>query len=280
MGKRLSDERISAFREEGYVNAVPVFSSAECAQFRAQVEAFEAARPADVHWAFDIKANLLFPWVYELSRHPALLDLIEDLIGPDLLLTNSIFRIKEPGASTHYGWHQDSARIRVEPRFVIAYIALSEATPDNGCLRVIPGSQHEVQSFGLVSYADRQVARVKNVDETEAVDLVLAPGEVAVFDCNTVHGSGPNRSGGRRIALLNDYSRPDARQDVGQGSGQLMRGRDGFGLIAPEPVPVGDCTEVEAAARRQILNAYPENVLMGPLAPGAVPSFADADRAS
>ena len=83
-------------------------------------------------------------------------------------------------------------------------------------------------------------------------------------------------SGARRVALLNDYSRPDAKQDVGQGSGQLVRGHDGLSLIAAEPVPAHECTEVEAAARRNILNAYPENVLMGPLAPGAKPSFADA----
>ena len=205
MGKRLDQQAIDEFQEHGFVSGVPVFSQSECHAFNQQIERFERERPADVPWAFDIKTNLLFRWVYELGCHPRLLDLIEDLVGPDILLTNSIFRIKEPGSSTHYGWHQDAARIRVEPRFVIAYVAISAATPDNGCLRVIPGSQHDVQPFGLVGYADRKVARVKEVDEATAVDLVLEPGQVAVFDCNTVHGSGENRSAGRRKEPVSEF---------------------------------------------------------------------------
>ena len=204
-----------------------------------------------------------------------MLDAVEDLIGPDVLLTNSIFRIKEPGSATFYGWHQDAARIQVEPGFVLAFIAISEATPDNGCLRVIPESRHEVRPFSLVSYADRQVARVRKVDESRAVDLVLAKGQVGLLHCNTIHGSGPNRSPGRRIGLINDYTPAFARQSTGTGSGQLVRGEDRWGHFGAEPVPVGACTAEDVLARRRILNAYPENVLMGPLGPDGVASFAD-----
>ncbi|MDD9984045.1 MAG: phytanoyl-CoA dioxygenase family protein, partial [Gammaproteobacteria bacterium] len=194
MGKRLTRAEIDSFHEHGFLPGLDVFGEEECDAFRSRVEAFEQARPEAVAWAFDIKTNLLFDWVYDLSRDPRLLDAVEDLIGPDVLLTNSIFRIKEPGSTTYYGWHQDAARIRVEPGFVLAFIAISDATPENGCLRVIPGSQREVRPFSLVSYADRQVARVCEVDERGAVDMVLARGQVGLLHCNTVHGSGPNRS--------------------------------------------------------------------------------------
>jgi len=113
----------------------------------------------------NIKCNLLFDWVYELSTFPLLLDIISELIGPNLLLTNSIFRIKEPLSSTHYGWHQDAARIQVNPAFVIVYVAISDATTENGCLRVIPGSNEQIEPFHLTSYAERQVARVSHVDD-------------------------------------------------------------------------------------------------------------------
>ena len=275
MGKRLTRSEIDTFREHGFLPGIDVFGEEDCDAFRARIEAFERARPEAVGWAFDIKTNLLFDWVHDLSRDPRLLDAIEDLIGPDVLLTNSIFRIKEPGSATFYGWHQDAARIRVEPGFVLAFIAISEATPDNGCLRVIPGSQHAVQQFSLVTYADRQVARVREVDESDAVDMVLAKGQVGLLHCNTVHGSGPNRSSGRRIGLINDYTPPFARQSTGMGSGQLVRGADRWGHFATEPVPVGACTGEDVLARRRILNAYPENVLMGPLGPDGVVSFAD-----
>jgi len=275
MGKRLTRAEIDSFREHGFLPGIDVFGEEECDAFRFRVEAFEQARPEAVAWAFDIKTNLLFDWVYDLSRAPRLLDAVEDLIGPDVLLTNSIFRIKEPGSTTYYGWHQDAARIRVEPGFVLAFIAISDATPENGCLRVIPGSQREVRPFSLVSYADRQVARVCEVDERVAVDMVLARGQVGLLHCNTVHGSGSNRSSGRRIGLINDYTAPSARQSTGMGSGQLVRGADRWGHFGAEPVPVGACTRENVLARRQILNEYPENVLMGPLGPDGIISFAD-----
>ena len=280
MGKRLTQAEVDSFREHGFLPGIDVFGEAECDAFRERVEAFEQTRPEAVEWAFDIKTNLLFRWVYELSRAPHLLDAIEDLIGPDILLTNSIFRIKEPGSATFYGWHQDAARIRVEPGFVLAFIAIGEATPDNGCLRVIPGSQHSVRPFGLVSYADRQVARVREVDESRAVDMVLAKGQVGLLHCNTIHGSGPNRSSGRRIGLINDYTAPSARQSTGMGSGQLVRGEDRWGCFGAEPVPAGTCTREDVLARRRILNTYPENVLMGPLGTDGVVSFADEPAAS
>ena len=275
MGKRLTRAEIDSFHEHGFHPGIDVFGEEECDAFRSRVEAFEQARPEAVAWAFDIKTNLLFDWVYDLSRDPRLLDAVEDLIGPDVLLTNSIFRIKEPGSTTYYGWHQDAARIRVEPGFVLAFIAISDATPENGCLRVIPGSQREVRPFSLVSYADRQVARVREVDERGAVDMVLARGQVGLLHCNTVHGSGPNRSSGRRIGLINDYTAPSARQSTGTGSGQLVRGADRWGHFGAEPVPVGACTRENVLARRQILSEYPENVLMGPLGPDGIIAFAD-----
>ena len=275
MGKTLTQAQVDSFHEHGFLPGIDMFGEDECDAFRSRVEAFERARPEAVGWAFDIKTNLLFDWVYELSCAPRLLDAVEDLIGPDVLLTNSIFRIKEPGSATFYGWHQDAARIRVEPGFVLAFIAIGEATPDNGCLRVIPGSQREVRPFQLVSYADRRVARVRDVDATRAVDMVLAKGQVGLLHCNTIHGSGPNRSSGRRIGLINDYTPAFARQSTGTGSGQLVRGEDRWGHFGAEPVPVGACTAEDVLARRRILNAYPENVLMGPLGPDGVASFAD-----
>ena len=280
MGKRLTRVEIDSFHEQGFLPGIDVFGEEECDAFRSRAEAFEQDRPDAVAWAFDIKTNLLFDWVYELSRDSRLLDAVEDLIGPDILLTNSILRIKKPGSATFYGWHQDAARIRVEPGFVLAFIAISEATPDNGCLRVIPESHHEVQPFSLVGYAHRQVARVREVDESRAVDLVLARGQVGLLHCNTIHGSGPNRSSERRVGLINDYTPPAARQSTGMGSGQIVRGADRWGNFGAEPVPVGACTREDVVARRRILNAYPENVLMGPLGPDGVVSFADEANVS
>ena len=275
MAKILSETQLQQFELQGFLAGLDVFSVRQCEEFRSHTEEFEHHYPDDVSWALDIKCNLLFDWVYELSTFPLLLDIVSELIGPDVLLTNSIFRIKEPLSSTHYGWHQDAARIQVNPAFVIVYISISDATTENGCLRVIPGSNQRIEPFHLVSYAERQVARVSHVDESNAVDMVLRQGQVGIFDCNTIHGSSSNNSRNRRFALVNDYTPAAAQQSVGTGSGQLVRGLNSRKLWGEEPKPQGSFSENNIIGRRDILNSYPENVLMGPLSEEQQPSFAD-----
>ncbi len=279
---RLSCEQIAQFRRDGYVNGIRAMSAEQVAVFRARAEAFEAAHPADTGWAFDIKCNLLFDWVYANATLPGILEPVADLIGGDVLLTNSIFRIKEPGSAVNYGWHQDSARILVDPCPVIAYVAISDATVENGCLSVIPGTQGAVLPFDLISnpgQPNRKVARVRDPAVGRAVPLELRAGEVAIFSANLVHGSPPNRGRSRRFAVLHDYTPASARQSIGRGSGHPVLGRDRYGHFALEPVP-GPDFEANAAMRRRILETYPENILMGPLEPGQRPDFPDRPGAS
>ncbi len=279
MPKRLSATQIDQFREHGFVSGIQLFEPEACLKIRDRIEAFEAERPDDARWAFDIKANLLFDWVYELGADESTLDAVEDLIGGNIFNTDTVFRIKEPGTGTNYGWHQDAARIQVDPCFLICYVAITPSTPENGGLRVVPGSHKDVLPFEVVINSDgqakRKVARTLDVDESTVVDLALEPGQATFFSGLLVHGSRPNRSTHRRIAILTDYTAAQARQSQGQGSGQLLRGADRWKHIAPEPVPTGTCSPTDAHMRRQILNSYPENPLMGPLAPDDTVQFLD-----
>ena len=188
----LADAQIRQFRDQGFVAGIPVFGADDCERFREATWRFQAEHPADKDWALDIKCNLLFDWVYANATHPRLLDAVAALLGEDLLVTDSVFRIKAPGSGTHYGWHQDSARIVVEPAPAIVYVAISDATVENGCLAVIPGTHDRVRTFDLVAnpgQARRRVARVREVDPSRAVFMELRAGEVAIFSANVVHGS-------------------------------------------------------------------------------------------
>jgi non-heme Fe2+,alpha-ketoglutarate-dependent halogenase len=279
MPKLLHSNQIDQFRELGFFSGLQMFEPDECLEITDRIEAFETERPDDARWVFDIKANLLFDWVYELSADESILDAVEDLIGGDIFNTNTVFRIKEPGSGTSYGWHQDAARIEVNPCFLIAYVAITASTPENGGLRVIPGSHKLVLPFEVVinrdGQAERKVARTLQVDEGQAVDLTLEPGQVTFFSGLLVHGSRPNCSDQRRIAILTDYTAAESKQLQGHGSGQLLRGSDNWGHIAPEPVPTGACTPANVQRRREILRSYPENPLMGPLAQGGLAQFPD-----
>jgi len=179
-----------------------------------------------------------------------------------------------------FGWHQDSARIQVEPCFIIVYLALTEQTEENGALEVIPGSHTEVRKFDSISnpngQAERLVARTRDVDESKLRFLDLEAGEMAIISGNLVHRSRPNRSTKDRIALLTDYTASHARQHIGKGSGQLVLGEDLNGYIGHEPIPIGNCVEQDILSRREILNRYPENPLMGPLRSDGIIRFPDA----
>ncbi len=277
MTEVLTPGQIDRFHGDGYLTGIAALSQGEVAQFMNATERFEAEHPADAGWAFDIKCNLLFDWVYANGAHPCILGPVSQLIGGDILLTDSVFRIKAPGSAVNYGWHQDSARILVDPLPVIVYMAFSEATVENGCLAVIPGTHKSVAPFDLISnpaQPNRKVARVRNPEAGRAVNLELKPGEIAIFSANLMHGSPANRARKRRVAVLHDYTPARARQSVGFGSGQLVMGVDRYGNFGHEPAP-GPDFETNAEMRRRILNLYPENILMGPLEPGQKPDFPD-----
>lgn len=94
-------------------------------------------------------------------------------------------------------WHQDGAFWRIEPVEVVTlWLALTHSTPENGCLKVVPGS-HKMKLLDVVEATEDAVLPNQipvEVDEQKAVSLVLEPGDVSLHHHNLVHGSAPNRS--------------------------------------------------------------------------------------
>ena len=164
MPKRLTPQQVEQFRRDGFLAPVRVLSEEQATYYRGRLEAFEAKYPEHVG-KLDIKAYLLCPWVDELVRMPSILDTIEDLIGPNILCTSSNFRAKKPDRRSHAGWHQDGKYIRIEPDLTLIFVAFTEHTVDNGCLRFIPGSHqwgylnHSETDPDPDSILDRQQSR-------------------------------------------------------------------------------------------------------------------------
>src|SRR5579883_2056666 len=138
MPKALSEAQIAHFHREGFLPAVPVLSAEEVARYRKRLEHFEATWP-EHRIKLKSKSHLLCPWVDEIAHHPGILDVFEDLLGPDLLCWTMAFRIKNPDRKTFAGWHQDTVYSRVKPLVVFGALALAECTPEHGCLQAIPG---------------------------------------------------------------------------------------------------------------------------------------------
>jgi ectoine hydroxylase-related dioxygenase (phytanoyl-CoA dioxygenase family) len=115
---------------------------------------------------------------------------------------------KPPRDTSYASWHQDSVYSgwHLTPS-VSAWIALTVSGPENGCMRVIPGSHKQ----GLLEHDNVQDPNMLNrrgerlqmdVDESQAVDVVLKPGEMSLHHTNIVHGSKPNTSDGPRIGFI------------------------------------------------------------------------------
>lgn len=156
----------------------------------------------------------LSPCFTQLAAHPRLVAIVQSLLGADLLLFRSTLMLKPAFHGSAHALHQDSAYWPMEPpALVTASIALDDATPDNGCIKVIPGSHHwGLQEWGHI--AQQQEAPLTNrddIDRSRQIDVPLAAGSAVLFHSLMVHGSGPNQTDRPRNTALYAYFSPHVR---------------------------------------------------------------------
>lgn len=134
----------------------------------------------------------------EVATLPALLDVVEQLTGPDLILWNALLFYKRAEQGPSVPWHRDGFGYPIEPIATTSlWIAVTESTTDNGCLRFIPGS-HRTTDPGEHDKTPKDGEMFSGTldpttfDASTAVDIVLEPGQFVIFDVYTIHGSQPN----------------------------------------------------------------------------------------
>jgi len=228
MPGRITHEQLQQFERNGFLFPVRVLTAAEAAAFRAW---FDATREQMGNVRRIDQAHLFFRWAYELATHPAVLDVVEQFLGPDILVHSTRIFCKDPGQPTYVSWHQDGRYSGLQGRQAPSiWIALSESTPQNGCLRVIPGShlqgplphQETFAEHNMLNHGEQITAPL---DESTAIDVVLQPGEMSLHHVDMVHGSAPNRSGGKRVGFIITCITPLVQADRIQPV-VLARGRD------------------------------------------------------
>src|SRR5271168_3072387 len=160
-------------------------SAAAAFDCRRRIEAYEASVGHDANRTLKIKGHLAFPWLVELGRNPAVLDAVEDVIGPDILLFGASIFAKDARDPRFVSWHQDSAYFGLSPhQEVTAWIAFTDSRPDSGCLRVLPKSHLGPDLQHVETRAkDNMLGRgqtIMGLDDSSAVDLVLEPGQFSL----------------------------------------------------------------------------------------------------
>ena len=231
MPRALTGPEVEHYRSDGWLSPVDILSDDEVATARAAVENFEREHGPVAGRPERTRAYLPFAWVDAIMRHPRLVDVVEDLIGPDILCWNAIFWIKEPGTGSFVGWHQDVTYWGLDNReLVTVWVALSEASEDAGCLRVLPGSHRLTLDHDETYDPDNLLTRgqhIRDIDPDETVAMPLRAGQASFHNVGTAHGSGPNYSTDRRIGLSLHYMPTHTRQTLADwDSAALVRGED------------------------------------------------------
>jgi non-heme Fe2+,alpha-ketoglutarate-dependent halogenase len=264
MPKKLTAGQIEQYSRDGYVSPVRAFSAEEARAYRARLEESERQfGPLSVGQGGS-KTHLLYTWADEIVRTPALLDAIEDLIGPDILIYQLTMWIKPARDDAIVDWHQDASYFGLEPHeHVTAWVALTNATSEAGCVKVIPGSHqggqlhHAVRQGRARNMLPRGQSVSSDYDASTAVEMPLQPGEFSLHHTLAVHGSEPNRSDDRRIGVGISYI-PTRVRFTGSTrlSATLVRGVDRYHHFDPEPSPRADFDAAAREAHARISRTY------------------------
>lgn len=240
----LTEQQIAFYRKNGYL--VP-FDGVEASEAAAMCDDLNAFEREEGMLASEIivKGHLCFRRSYEFSRHPKILDVVEDLIGPNIYALSSRFWMKPGRDGSFVSWHQDSAYFGLEPNeLVTVWLALTASTPGNGCVRVIPGT-HEGPAYEHKETYDEKnlLARgqtIETIDDSNAVDLTLKAGQFSCHHERIVHGSAGNNTDTMRIGVGIFYFPAHVRSTIGRRSASLVRGFDEHGHWDADPVPTTD----------------------------------------
>ena len=227
------------FQRDGFLAPISVVDEDTALLHRRRLEEAEE-QVGPLHWRDKVHTILRSPW--ELATDSALLDAVEACIGPAILLYNVIYIIKEPHTPAHVTWHQDLTYwgLADDDAQVSAWIALAPATPESGCMRMIPGSHTGGRRDHATGDGDDANVlelgqHIDGIDEDTAVHVALRPGEASLHHGWTVHASAPNTGDDRRIGVNIQYLAPRNRQLAhDDDTALLVRGRDDFGHFGPD----------------------------------------------
>jgi non-haem Fe2+, alpha-ketoglutarate-dependent halogenase len=269
MTTSLSPSTVDRYARDGFLSPNAALSPDEAASCRRKLDAFEGRlggrlTAPGIEDPYRSRTHVLLAWVHELVRHPAILDAVEGLIGPDILVYTSTWFIKEPESPEIAAWHQDATYFGLRPYVhVTAWLALTDATAENGCMEFLPGSHHRGQLPHRAGAVAASVNRARQaitteVDDAPAVHAPLRAGEFSLHHTLCMHRSQPNRSSGRRIGLGISYI-PTSAQHLGvkhKMPAMLVRGVDTYGHFRLDPAPAADFDDAARAAYARSYDGY------------------------
>jgi non-heme Fe2+,alpha-ketoglutarate-dependent halogenase len=265
----LSQEQINGYRNHGYSFPHEALSQAELAECRDGLKRYETWLGAPVNkgdWRWRSAAYVFLPWLDRLVRHKRILDAVESLIGPDILVYTSTFFIKEAHSPTFAAWHQDATYFGIIPyEHVTAWVALTDATEEAGCMEVLSSRgaprQFHHAALGLKdSINGGGQAIVEEFDPSGTVMMAVPAGSFSLHHTLCQHRSAPNRADHRRVGIGISYIPAHCRLSGSvRMCAPLVRGRDTGGHFDLLPPPEGEFHPAALARHEDAYRRYRAN---------------------
>jgi ectoine hydroxylase-related dioxygenase (phytanoyl-CoA dioxygenase family) len=222
MADLISAADLDSFKEKGFFITKPMFEASLLQKVREEfhrlwdgfvAEAEKSGDPKAVDLAknrpFVGQAHTKSPLLVDFVKSPIYLEACAKLIGQDADLYYNQAVLKVPEVGKRFGWHQDTGYLLTTPEtYVTAWTAIGEATQQNGCIWVLPGS-HKQGPIKHVKNEAESSLDVPNVDESGAIPVEVEEGQVVIFDANLLHKSGANTSKKVRYAYVPQYHVPN-----------------------------------------------------------------------
>ncbi|MFN0039240.1 MAG: phytanoyl-CoA dioxygenase family protein [Burkholderiales bacterium] len=216
---RLGEQEIETYRREGLVKPSLKIPPGQLGRIKASLEKLlrdnanispETLVCPHIPYGSSHDESAAAAWL-EYASDPGIVELVSQLIGPDIILWGSQVFCKPPVTGKEIPWHQDGQYWPIRPIATCSvWIALDDATPENGCMRYIPGShangsvyQHRVNPRKDIVL--NQEVEPSQFDESTARDDVLRAGEFSLHDVYLIHGSNANKSSRRRAGFVIRY---------------------------------------------------------------------------
>jgi non-haem Fe2+, alpha-ketoglutarate-dependent halogenase len=267
--KALTPEQVDSYRYNGFLFPIPALTPAEVATCLAGLDRLETdlgcpVAEADVKWRSHAYAHS--PWFDALIRHPRILDAVEDVIGPNILVWTSTFFIKEPHAPTFAAWHQDGTYFGLDPHEqVCAWVALTDASEEAGCMEQLSsrGAPRQLRhaALGLANSINRAGQTIMEpFDDASPTAMALPAGSFSLHHEHAVHRSAPNNASHRRVGIGLNYLPAHVRvSGPVRLCAMLVRGEDTFGHFDLIDPPTAERDETALTVHQRVSDRYREN---------------------
>lgn len=228
----LTKNFLEEYQQKGFLPCIPVLDTKNITNFRAHFDNM-VERDGLLHKSIKRELhNRHFDqdFIWDVATNSTVLDVVESLIGENIMLIGSRLVCKWPGGDHYVPWHQDSRYQELTPSAqVTVWIAIDDCDVDNGCLYVIPGSNNigfaehkKVEGENVLVFNEMELSRDQ---EESAIPLLLKKGEMAVFHGDVIHGSPSNKSTRRRCGLVLRYVPTTVKPNIeGMWPAVLVRG--------------------------------------------------------